>query len=85
MITPKEQGFLEEFLNRPAGLRLIEVLGLEVVESSAYRRNCEIARRVESLHDQIKMSPASPRKVEWDRKPWDAPDLSRYKDGDCPF
>jgi hypothetical protein len=84
-LTPKQEKFLEEFLSRPVGARIFEVFGLETIASKEQLRNEEIVRRVEGFLEQQGLAPKEPRRVEVDRKPWDAPDLSGYKEGECPF
>jgi len=85
MLTPKEQGFLDRFSVTEMGSMLISRLELNIVESQGFKRNVEIGKRIDSLHDQIRVSPREVRKVEVERKPWEEPDLSGIKPGECPF
>lgn len=85
MFTPRQQTYWEKLQRQPAMQMAIERLGLEPVETSEYRRNVEITKRVDVLLDQIEQAPKSKRYVIKARLPWDPVDLSWVKPGEVPF
>lgn len=85
MMTPGQKRYWDKAQGRPEFRLMVDRLGLEVVETAEYKRNMAIEARVEGMIDQISMAPKEKRRVTRERKPWDEPDLSMYKDGSCPF
>lgn len=85
MLTPRQQTYWEKLQERPSMQMAIKRLGLEIVESSEYRRNVEIEKRAAMIIDQIELAPKQKRHVIKARLPWEPVDLSWVKDGQCPF
>lgn len=86
MLTPREQKYWEKIKDRPKLAMLIERLGLEPVESEAFKKNKKIEERVQLLIDQIPLEPRAKRRVIQERRnPFENPDLSYLKPGEVPF
>lgn len=85
MLTPAQKLMLSRAQSHPKISVLISRLDLIVTPSPEFQRNEKIAERIDGLIEQIRMAPQRPRKITYPRKPWDEPDLSNVRAGECPF
>lgn len=85
MFTPRQQAYFDRLQDNHAFKFALVQLDLAPVETVEYRRNVEIAKRVDVLLDQIEQAPKSKRYVIKARLPWDPVDLSWVPHGTCPF
>ena len=91
LLTPRQQEWWERRKNEPGLALLIDRLGLELVKQPEVERGEAIQARVNGWIEQLALSPKMPRVVEHERviperkSPFENPDLSWLKPGECPF
>ena len=80
-LTPKQK----TLLTSDCVQKLIKKLDCQVLPSKEFQLGTAISKRVDSWLSDIQNNPPPPRIITRLRKPWDDPDLSGIKPGECPF